>query len=130
MLIDTINKVIAHTPGRLDSVQAKLHLEDIYANANGIFDLRERDKRPLHSIAMHEAEENGLNSELFDAMKLFCDNQVHKHFGVSWDRAIKMTHEEFTWMMELSAMATKREATQTNNIIGDLEQQTQKAAKK
>ena len=130
LLVASINEVIDKTTGRLDSDQAKLHLEDIYANANGIFDLRERGKRPLHSIAMHEAEENGLNSELFDAIKLFRDNQVYKHFGLSWNEMKRMTHEEFSWIMELAADATKKETVQADNAVNNLESQVAKGAKK
>lgn len=105
-------------------------LEDVYANANGIFDLRQRDSRPLHSIAMHEAEENGLNSELFDAIKLFRDNQVYKHYGISWNEMKKMTHEEFTWIMELSADATKSENKRLSAALDEVEAGVKKDAKK
>jgi hypothetical protein len=77
---------------------------------------------------MHEAEENGLNSELFDAIKLFRDNQVMKHFGISWPEMKRMTHEEFTWIMELSADATKRETAQTNGTLDKIEADAAKAA--
>ena len=58
---------------------------------------------------MHDAEETGLNSAFFDAMKMYTDNKVFTHFGVSWNEMKKLTHEEFTYIMELSARATKAE---------------------
>lgn len=122
--------MITKTPGRLDNVEALLFLQDVYANANGIFDLRQRAKRPLHHIAMHEAEENGLNSELFDAIKLFRDNKVYAHFGLSWNEMKKMTHEEFNWIMELAADATKRDSASVNDAINQLNTMDNKAQKK
>lgn len=70
---------------------------------------------------MHDAEENSLNSVLFDALKLYRDNGVMKHFGVSWDKMKQLTHEEFTLIMELSAEATKKENGQVGNALNNLE---------
>lgn len=116
-IVNTIHEAITKTRVKLDSVQADLHLSDLYAHAAGIFNIEERDKRPLHSIAMHEAEENGLNSEVFDALKLYRDNNVIKYFGLSWNEMKKLTHEEFTWIMELSAEACRKDAQQVNNVL-------------
>ncbi len=70
---------------------------------------------------MHDAEETGINSALFDALKMFRDNKVFTHFGLSWDKMKKLTHEEFTMIMELSAQATKAETQRLSKVASALE---------
>lgn len=100
-------------------MDAHIYLNDLYADATGIYSLTD-ESRPLQHIAMHDVEENGINSVLFDAMKVYRDNQVMKHFGLSWNEVKLLTHEEFTYVMELSAMATKEESKTANNTINSL----------
>lgn len=85
-------------------------LNDVYATSVGIFNLEDSSKRPLHSVAMHDAEETGINSDFFDAIKLYRDNRVFHFFGLSWNEVKKLTHEEFTYIMQLSAEAAKEES--------------------
>jgi len=70
---------------------------------------------------MHDAEENGINSYLVDSLKLFRDNKVFHHFGLNWNEAKKLTHEEFVFIMELSAEATKEENERTRNSLDNLQ---------
>lgn len=108
----------------MDPVEAHLFLSDVYANAVGVFNLADREKRPLHSVAMHDAEETGINSAFFDAMKLYRDNRVYQHFGLSWNEVKKLTHEEFTYIMELSAEASKQEHEKVQSSLNTLQSQT------
>lgn len=99
---------------------AHLLLDDVYANAVGIFDITKRDMRPLHPVAMHDAEETGINSLLYDALKLYKDNRVLHHFGITWPEMKKMTHEEFTYIMQLSEEYTRMESKKTKADIDGL----------
>jgi hypothetical protein len=123
----SISEVLDKVKQKLDSVEAHTLLSDVYANAVGIFNLNtDREKRPLYSVAMHDAEENGLNSVLFDALRQYKDNGVLKHFGIPWHEFKKFTHEEFTMIMELSLLATDAENKRNIDGIDDLEKSLQK----
>lgn len=69
---------------------------------------------------MHDAEETGINSAFFDALKLYRDNRVYQHFGLNWNEMKKLTHEEFTFIMELSAEASKKEHDKTQESLTGL----------
>lgn len=75
---------------------------------------------------MHDAEETGLNSALFDALRLFKENRVFHYFGLTWNDMKLLTHEEFTYIMELSASSAKKEHDKTQQSLNDLNSQIQK----
>ena len=104
----------------LDPVQAKLLLNDIYVNSLGIFNIKDKEKRPLHDIAMHDAEEHGINSYLVDSLRLFRDNNVYKYFGLSWADMKKLTHEEFVFIMDLSAEKTNEDQKKLANTLNSI----------
>ncbi len=113
----------------MDPIEAHLTLSEVYADSTGIFRFAQSKMRPLHTVAMHDAEENGINSPLADALRQFADNKVFQHFGISWDEMKKKTHEEFTYIMELAAAASKKEAergTAAMNQIGKVEKDAKK----
>lgn len=126
MIANTISEVLSKVKDKLNSVEAHLLLSDVYANAVGIFNLNERADRPLHSVAMHDAEETGLNSAFFDAIKLYRDNRVYQFFGLSWNEMKKLTHEEFTYIMELSAESAKNEHNKTQESLKGMQNSMKK----
>lgn len=72
---------------------------------------------------MHDVEETGINSAFFDALQLYKDNNVLKYFGIPWHEMKKLCHEEFNYIMQMSALATQKESSQASNInreLGDL----------
>ena len=98
------------------------HLMNItYANSLGISPIQLAKTRPLHSVAMHDAEETGINSLLYDRLRAYTDNGVMKHYGLSWKAFKQLSHEEADLVMALSEAATRRDTTVTDNALNDIE---------
>ena len=114
---ENISQVLTKVKEGLDPIQARILLNDIYVNSTGIFNIKEKSKRPLNAIAMFDAEEHGINSYLVDSLRLFRDNKVYKYFGLSWADMKKLTHEEFVFIMELAAEANSEEQKKISSTL-------------
>lgn len=114
---ENISQVLTKIKEGLDPIQARILLNDIYVNSTGIFNIKEKSKRPLNAIAMFDAEEHGINSYLVDSLRLFRDNKVYKYFGLSWADMKKLTHEEFVFIMELAAEANSEEQKKISSTL-------------
>ena len=63
---------------------------------------------------------NGINSYLVDSLRLFRDNNVYKYFGLSWADMKKLTHEEFVFIMDLSAEKTNEDQKKLANTLNSI----------
>jgi len=115
-----IAELIEKAP-KMNSVESTLVLRDFYETHYGIYNhLSGSTARPLASVAMHDAEENGRHSSAYEIIKVIAESEVLKHFGMSLIEFLSMPREYVTYMLEVSSAITNKNSNSVSDQLDAL----------
>lgn len=103
---------------KLSSTDADMVLYDMYEVQYGIFNhIGASKKRPLSSVAMHDAEENTSTSSLYEAIDTYQRNGIKEIFGLSLKEYLDLPTEICIKLLE----SASNEFSKKSNVISGLE---------
>lgn len=102
----------------MDSVNAQIATTEYYDTKFGIFDHGEAAERPLAAVALHDAEENGPTSALYETIRLFASTNVYKYFGLNLDEFLAMPREFTTLILEVAQEKTIKDSKVMSDLPG------------
>lgn len=100
----------------MDSVNAQIALTEYYDTKFGIFDHGAAADRPLAAVALHDPEENGPTSAMYETIRLFASTNVHKYFGLNLEQFLNMPREFTTLILDVAQEKTAKD----NKALSDL----------
>jgi hypothetical protein len=102
----------------MDSVNAQIALTEYYDTKFGIFDHGAATDRPLAAVALHDAEENGPTSALYETIRLFASTNVYKYFGLNLEEFLNLPREFTTLILEVSQDKTIKDSKVLSDLPG------------
>lgn len=88
---------------KLNRVDAKIVLGDLYDKTYGIFDHTSvQNRRPLSSVAFHPAEMVNEDSLLEEGMRLYISRNIYEHFKLSWTEFMDLPRDIAQSMLRIA----------------------------
>lgn len=102
----------------MDMIDANIVLYELYETKYGIYNhLNPYKKRPMASVALHEAEENTTNSSLYEAIEGYVKLNIKDLTGLTLTEYLDLPTE---FCILLANIASK-EAQKKSTILGNME---------
>ncbi len=109
---------------RMDQTDAGILLRDLYETRFGIFNhIGTSKKRPLASVALHDAEEINENSLLYEAMHSFAKREIKDIFNISFLDFISLPMDWCAMITEIASATAGEKATAKSNHLSEVERQ-------
>jgi hypothetical protein len=106
---------------KLSSVDADMVLYDMYEVNYKIFNhIGASKKRPLSSVAMHDAEENTITSNLYEAIDMYQKNGIKEIFGLSLTEYFDLPTEICIKLLESASSEYSKKSSVINGLENDL----------
>ncbi len=77
-------------------------------------------KRPLSSVALHDAENVCDPSRLYEVIKLYADRKVYTHYGLSLTDYLDLPHDIAVYIMTDCTTRLQKEYNTTSEVIDSL----------
>lgn len=116
-IIDLLKKV-----PRLNNVDAKIFLQDMYETFYGVCNHLDPHKNPLASVMLHPAEDINTGSYLEDSMRLYISRGIKDTYGLNFIEFMSLPRDIIRMMMEIASEENSRKAT----VISQIEQEIDK----
>lgn len=134
-----MNSVLGLPPQK-NSVEAALILMEAYDTSTKIYDhhhneILDRSKpiderRPMAIVGYHQAVSSELVSNRKELMKMFCEKEIYKNFGISFLDFIDQTRTVIEDLLEASEQVAKEEAERLALIKQGLDEAKNKLSEK
>lgn len=106
---------------KLNCVDANMLLYDMYEVNYKIFNhIGASKKRPLSSVALHEAEDNTLTSNLYEAIDTYQKNGIKEIFGLSLNEYLDLPTEICIKLLETASQEYSKKSSVINGLENDL----------
>lgn len=118
-----MEELLEKVTGGLDSISAKLILQETYETMYKIFDHEKFSAaRPLALVAMQPKENTAEYSKLYRTVYRYQNHQIKDLFGLNLVEFLQLPRELVELMFEISSNAAKREGPQVDKALRQLEQ--------
>lgn len=93
-----------------------------YETVHGIYNhaIDDPDK-PLAIVALHDGENTGIGSTLYERIELFAERGVTKHFGLSLSEFLELPTDVCDRILEISNKRQAIEGSVAGNMLAQLE---------
>lgn len=119
MLAEIIRDAPKCTP-----LEAKELLSKMYETRYGIYNhalaKMPGRQRPLASVAMHDAEDNGKSTRLYNFIGAFFDEGIHKHTGLNLGEFMQMPREITELIREKCSKISENTSKAERGILNDM----------
>lgn len=119
MLADIIKDAPVCSPSEAKELLAKVY-ETTYGIYNHAYAAIPGKKRPLASVAMHDAEDNGRSSRLYNYIESYFDESIQKHTGLSLQDFLDLPREIATLVYEKCVKINQRVGKAESDAINDM----------
>ncbi len=107
---DYIEEIITNIK-KLDPIDTTLILRQFYETKFGVFDhINKGTGKPLSSVALYDAEENGRTSILYSRIERYMRSNVFKYTGLNLVDFMNLTPEIVNHVYRIAEENTKRDA--------------------
>lgn len=118
-------------------MSSKALLHQAYENSQGIHDYISQEiyeqsvldpqlKRPLSSVALHDAENICAGSKLYELIKLYADRKVYTHYGLSLLDYLDLPHDIAAFIMTDCTERLQKEYNNTSDVLDSINLQKNK----
>lgn len=115
-----ITRLIETMP-KLNCVDANMLLYDMYEVNYKIFNhIGASKKRPLSSVALHDAEDNTTTSNLYEAIDTYQKNGIKEIFGLSLNEYLDLPTEICIKLLESASTEYSKKSSVINGLEKDL----------
>lgn len=105
---------------RLDVIDARIVLRDLYEATYGIYrPVSKAIKRPLSSVAFHDAEMVNVDSLLEDSIRTYASRNVKDHFGLSLVEFMELPRDIAQMLLRIGDEINSKKSS----VVSDIEKQ-------
>lgn len=114
-IVDLLKKV-----PRLNNVDAKIFLQDMYETFYGICNHLDPNKNALASVMLHPAEDINAGSFLEDSMRLYISRGIKDIYGLNFIEFMELPRDIIRMMLDISSEENSRKAAAISQIEANL----------
>lgn len=97
---------------KLDNVDTRIVLQDVYETEFGIFDhLKNSAARPLSSVAMHPAEDINTDSLLEESIRTYVVKGIKELYGLSLIEFLELPMDIIAMLLNIASEEQSRQRT-------------------
>lgn len=105
---------------KLKGIDAQIVLRQFYETKFGIFDhILNGNQRPLSTVALYDAEENGPSSLLYSRIESYMRSEVYKHTGLNLVEFLNLPRE----IVQLIFRITENKTHTEGQALSEVQQQ-------
>jgi hypothetical protein len=111
-IVDLLRKV-----PRLNSVDAKIFLQDMYETFYGIYNHLDRNnKNPLATVMLHPSEDISAGSYLEDSIRLYISRGIKDLYGLNFIEFLNLPRDIIRLLLDISSEEASRKSAAISQI--------------
>ena len=111
-IVDILKKV-----RRLNSVDSKIFLQDMYETFYGIYNhLDQNNKNPLASVMLHSSEDISAGSYLEDSIRLYISRGIKDLYGLNFVEFMNLPRDIIRLLLDISSEEASRKSVAISQI--------------